>query len=68
MILIINSNYQHPQNETIYEGFYNTLSYWITGLLPSSGNPHTRKHNVAETWSVSVFRRGKGDTAVARSV
>jgi hypothetical protein len=40
-----------------------TQSYWIYGLCPSSGILNTRKQNVLETGSVSVFTRGEGDTS-----
>jgi hypothetical protein len=33
----------------------------VSGLYPSSGIPNTRKHNVSETGSVSVLRRGEED-------
>jgi hypothetical protein len=33
-------------------------NYWIPGLLPSSGIPENRKHDVSETGSVSVLRWG----------
>jgi hypothetical protein len=37
-----------------------TQNYWVFGLFPSSGIIGTRKHDVSETGSVSVFRcRGK---------
>jgi hypothetical protein len=35
---------------------YNTQSYWVFQLRPSSGILKTRKHNVSETGSVSVLR------------
>jgi hypothetical protein len=40
----------------------NTQNYWISGLCPSSEILNSRKHNVSETGSVSVLRRGEGDT------
>jgi hypothetical protein len=39
----------------------------ITGFLdsyPSFGILNTRKHNVSETGSVPVLRRGEGDTGI----
>jgi hypothetical protein len=39
----------------------NTQNYWVFGLCPSSGILETRKHNVSESWYVSVLRwRGIG--------
>jgi hypothetical protein len=38
------------------DGVYNTQNYWVFRLSPSSGILKTRKHNVSETESVSVFR------------
>jgi hypothetical protein len=35
---------------------YNTQYHRVCGLRPSSGILDTRKHNVSETGSVSVFR------------
>jgi hypothetical protein len=35
---------------------YNTQNYWDFGLCPTSGILESRKHNVSETGSVSVFR------------
>jgi hypothetical protein len=35
------------------------LSFWTLSIVPISTN---RQHNVSETGSVSVFRRGGGDT------
>jgi hypothetical protein len=35
---------------------YNTETYWIFGLFPSSGILENRKHDVSETGSVSVLR------------
>jgi hypothetical protein len=32
-----------------------TQSYWVSVLRSSSGILNTRKHNVLETWSLSVF-------------
>jgi hypothetical protein len=37
---------------------YNTQSYWIFRLCPSSGILETREHNVSETGSVSILRLG----------
>jgi hypothetical protein len=37
---------------------HNTQNYWVFGLSPSSGIIETRKHDVSETGSVSVFRWG----------
>jgi hypothetical protein len=37
---------------------YNTQNYWVFGLCQSSGILETRKHDVSETGSVSVLRRG----------
>jgi hypothetical protein len=37
---------------------YNTQNSWVFGRLPSSGTIENRKHNVSETGSVSIFRRG----------
>jgi hypothetical protein len=37
-----------------------SLGFWT--LCPSSGILNTRKHNVKGTGSVSVLRRGEGDT------
>jgi hypothetical protein len=39
---------------------YNTQNYWVLGLCPPSDILETRKHNVSETGSVSVFRWGGG--------
>jgi hypothetical protein len=36
-------------------------NYWVSGLRPSSGIVNTGKHNVSETGSASVLRRGEGD-------
>jgi hypothetical protein len=36
--------------------------YEFSGLFSSSGILNTRKHNVSETGSVSILRRGEGDT------
>jgi hypothetical protein len=41
---------------------YNTQNYWVSGLCPSSGILNTRKHNVSKTGSISVLRKGEGDT------
>jgi hypothetical protein len=38
------------------------------GLYPSSKSVNTRKHNVSETGSVSVFRWRKGDTSSVESL
>jgi hypothetical protein len=35
---------------------YNTQSYWVFGLRPSSDILETRKHNVSENGSVSLLR------------
>jgi hypothetical protein len=32
-----------------------TRSYWVSGLCPSSRILNTRKYNVLETWSLSIF-------------
>jgi hypothetical protein len=40
---------------------YNTQNYWVFGLCPSTDILETRKHNVSETGSVSVLRRGEGE-------
>jgi hypothetical protein len=37
---------------------YNTQTYWIFGLFPSSGIQENRKHDVSETGSVSILRWG----------
>jgi hypothetical protein len=37
---------------------YNTQNYWVFGLFPLPGILETRKHDVSETGSVSVFRWG----------
>jgi hypothetical protein len=47
---------------------YNTQYYWVSGLCPSPGILNTRKHNVSETESFSVFRRGERDTYSVASV
>jgi hypothetical protein len=39
---------------------HNTENYWVFGLCQSSGTLETRKHNVLETGSVSILRRGGG--------
>jgi hypothetical protein len=31
-------------------------NYWISGLCPMSGILNTRKHDIPETGSVSIFR------------
>jgi hypothetical protein len=36
----------------------NTENYWAFGLCPSSDILETREHNVLETGSLSVLRRG----------
>jgi hypothetical protein len=41
---------------------YNTQNYWIFGFCPSSGILKTREHNVSETGSVSVLRKGETPT------
>jgi hypothetical protein len=46
---------------------YNTQNRWVSGLRPSSGII-TRKHNVSETGSVSVFMRGEEDTYFVGSI
>jgi hypothetical protein len=38
---------------------YNTQDYWSFGRCLSSGILETRRHNVSETPSVSVLRRGE---------
>jgi hypothetical protein len=40
---------------------YNTQSYWVFGLCPSSNILNTRKYEVSETVSVLVLRR-RGQT------
>jgi hypothetical protein len=40
----------------------NTQNYWEFVLCPLSGILKNMKHNVSETGSVSVLRRGDGDT------
>jgi hypothetical protein len=37
----------------------NIQNYWVLGLCPSSDILNTRKHNVSETGSVSILRRGR---------
>jgi hypothetical protein len=39
-----------------------THYYYVSGICQSSGFPQTRKHNVSETESVSVLRRGGAPT------
>jgi hypothetical protein len=39
-----------------------TQNYWVFGLFPSSGILENRKHDVSETGTLSVLRRGKEDT------
>jgi hypothetical protein len=34
-------------------------NYWLSGLCPSFGYSHTRKHNVSEIKYVSVFSYGE---------
>jgi hypothetical protein len=41
---------------------YRTQNYWVFGLFPLSGILGTRKHDVSETGSVSVFRCGEKDS------
>jgi hypothetical protein len=36
-------------------------NHWVSGLRLHSGIINTRKHNVSETGSVSVFRSGQED-------
>jgi hypothetical protein len=38
---------------------YNTQNYWVFGLFSLSGIQENRKHDVSETGSVSVLRRGE---------
>jgi hypothetical protein len=39
---------------------YNTQNYWIFGLSPTSGiQKKTKEHNVSDTGSLSVLRRGR---------
>jgi hypothetical protein len=37
---------------------YNTQNDWVLKICPSSSILETRKHNVSETGSVSILRRG----------
>jgi hypothetical protein len=41
---------------------YNTQNHWVSGLCSLSENLNTRKHNVSENESVSVFRWRMGNT------
>jgi hypothetical protein len=41
---------------------FSTQNYWVCELHPSLVTVNTRKHNVSETGSVSVFRQVEGDT------
>jgi hypothetical protein len=41
---------------------YNTKDHRVSELFSSSGILNTIKHNVSETGSVSVLRRGEGGT------
>jgi hypothetical protein len=44
-----------------------TQDYWVFGHYPSSGIPkNTKDHNVTETGSVSILRRGVGDKGPAQ--
>jgi hypothetical protein len=36
--------------------------HWVSEFCPSSGNLTTRKNKVSDTGSLSVLRRGEGDT------
>jgi hypothetical protein len=47
---------------TLSEDMYDTQNYWLSGLCASSRILNTRKHNVSETGSDSIIRRGEGDT------
>jgi hypothetical protein len=44
---------------------YNTENYWVFELFPPSGILENRKHDVSETGSVSVLRRGREETYLA---
>jgi hypothetical protein len=41
---------------------YNAQDHWVSGLCPLSGIMKIIKHNVSETASVSILRRGEGNT------
>jgi hypothetical protein len=56
--------FEKLSNEIYYiKGFWRwsiTQNYWVLGPCSSSCILKTRKHNVSETWSVSVLRWGEG--------
>jgi hypothetical protein len=37
---------------------YSSQNYWVFGLFPLSGILENRKHDILETGSVSILRRG----------
>jgi hypothetical protein len=38
------------------------MAHYVSERFQSSGIVNTRKHNVSETGSIFLFRRGEGDT------
>jgi hypothetical protein len=52
----LKENYTHTDTYIQLEDY--TRNYWVFGLCSLSGILKTREHNVSETGSVSVLRRG----------
>jgi hypothetical protein len=56
-IKTLNVHLQNPTNLDVKRAIY-AQNYWVFGLCPSSGILENREHEVSDTGTVSVLKRG----------